>query len=72
MENKRLYMMSLEKRLIWKMSKIKKMKLKMMLPTLNDSARPIVWRIQTPPKDVRLNSSLSDNEAEPLDHLFIS
>ena len=40
--------------------------------TLNDCAKPIVWRNPTPPKDIRINSSLSDNEAEPLDHLFIS
>ena len=30
--------------------------------TLNDGAKPIVWRVQTPPKDAWLNSSLSDNE----------
>ena len=40
--------------------------------TLNDGAKPIVWRVQTPPKNARLNSSLSDNEADPLDHLCIS
>ena len=30
--------------------------------TLNDGAKPIIWRVQTPPKDAWLNSSLSDNE----------